>query len=426
MPDFPPMTWQTVLAIVAMVAAMTWSWREPRRVAVFLGFLLPIDYVTGITPGVFDTARYLAVAWLIIRAPVTISDEVRRRVLVLAGAIAVVALTRGVFAVARLDKNSMVFAGVMLLSTVCAALIALRTQVHRALVVGYLGGLTVSAATSIMQALHLPAIRAGNLEGHRYPGVATLTMLLTWQLAFGILVAIYLLATRRRGTGAWILGLLLLPIFSAAILTNGAQGGLLGLVAAGFALVYARPPGLRLILRRALVGGVALAAVLVLVAVLSSIDLPTIGGLAGDDGYRNERARWDISVNGLREIRRHPVTGMGRTEFMDRYTIAPHFLPVDTGVVAGVLGLVLATGLLLYVVSLVLGGPADKDPLTILGFCVLAAVASDTLIESNGPFTGLSRVTVLFIAYVAACGEHTVPEPRPEVALPATTAAPST
>ena len=340
MPHLPPMTWQTLLAIAVMLAAMTWAWRDTRRVAAFLGFLLPIDYVTGITPGVFDTARYFAVAWLIIRVPVTISTENRRRVLALAGAIAVVAVTRGVFSVARLDKNSMVFAGVMLLSTTCAALLALRVPVHRALVVGYMGGLTVSAVTSIMQALDLPSLRAAN--PHRYPGVASLTMLLTWQLAFGIMVSIYLLATRRRGTGAWVAGLCLLPIFSAAILTNGAQGGLLGLLAAGFAFLYARPPGLGHIVRRAVMGGVALAVALVLVAVVTTIDLPTIGGLAGDDGYRNERARWDISVNGLREIRRHPLTGMGRTEFMDRYTIAPHFLPVDTGVVAGVLETMLA------------------------------------------------------------------------------------
>ena len=39
-----------------------------------------------------------------------------------------------------------------------------------------------------MQALHWTTLREGNIEGSRYPGLSTYTMLLTWQLAFGLIL----------------------------------------------------------------------------------------------------------------------------------------------------------------------------------------------------------------------------------------------
>ena len=115
----------------------------------------------------------------------------------------------------------------------------------------------------------------------------------------------------------------------------------------------------------------------------------------------------------------HPVLGMGRTNFMDRYTIAPHFLPIDSGVTAGLLGFAVASYLLFVILRLIWQGPADRRPETVAGFALLAAMAANTVTESYGPFIGLSRVSVLFLAVVAVKGFHpTADEVSPDPPSP--------
>ena len=347
----------------------------------------------------------------------------------LAAAIVVVGGVRGVFALPRADRNSLIFAGVMLVSTACVALLALRPHVHRAIAGGYLAGVTLSAAVSIMQALHLTTLRQSVENSPRYPGVSTYTMLLTWQLAFALVLAVYLLATAAPRSRLRVAAAASVPLLLLATVTNGAQGGFMGIGAAAVAaawvyrdrLVWSR-------IGRYLIAGVLAVAAIAIVVVASGIDVPTIDGFLGDGGYRNEKARWKVAGQGWREMWNHPVLGMGRTNFMHRYTIAPHFLPIDSGVTAGLLGFAVAAYLLYLIGRLIWQGPADRRPETVTGFALLAAMGANTVTESYGPFIGLSRVSVLFLAVVAVKGLHpaageTPPPPAPGPEREATVAA---
>jgi hypothetical protein len=401
-------TWQAVVASVLLVALAWACRRDDRRLAFCWGLLLPVDYITGVHTAVFDVARYAGILWLCWRVRPTLSASANKTVVHLAAAIGTVAVVRGVFAVPRTDENSMVFAGVMLVSTACAALLAQRVRVHGAVAMGYLAGVTLSAVVSIMQALHIPTLRAGNTESQRYPGVSTYTMLITWQLAFGLIMATYLAATAPPRSRRRYLALAVIAILSLAMVTNGAQGGLIGVGAAVVAVAWINrhrltwsSVGRFTAIGLVLVGGVAA------VVAVAGVDIPTIDGIAGKGkgGYRNETARWDVAVEGMRELRNHPLLGMGRTNFMDKYTIAPHFLPIDSGVTAGVLGFLVAAYLLFHLLRLLLRGPADRRPETVAGFAMLAAMCANTVTESYGPFIGLSRVSVLFLAVVAVKGQ---------------------
>lgn len=403
-------TWQAVLAVGFVVALTWWCRRDDQRLAFCWGLLLPVDYITGVHTAVFDVARYAGVLWLCWRVRPTLSAAGTRVVAHLAGAIAAVAIVRGIFAVPRTDRNGMVFAGVMLVSTACVALLALRPRVHRAVAGGYLAGVTLSAAVSVMQALHLTTLRAGDDFSERFPGVATYTMLLTWQLAFALVLTVYLLATSPPRSRIRLVAWVALPVILLATVTNGAQGGFIGIAAAMVAAAWMYRDRLRWSeLGRYVLAGVAGLAVLAVVVVASGVDVPTIDGFLGDGGYRNEKARWNIAVDGVREMRNHPITGMGRTRFMDQYTIAPHFLPIDSGIAAGILGFVFATYLLFHILRLLWKGPADRRPETAAGYALLAAMCANTLTESYGPFIGLSRVSVLFLAVVAVKGFHPSP-----------------
>jgi len=404
-------TWQAGLSIAILAVAVVACWRDDNRLAWCFGFLLPIDFVTGVPTAVFDVARYAGVVWLIYRVKPDLSPSATSKVFRLAAAIASVAIVRGLFAIPRSDRNSMIFAGVMLVSTACAALLAQRTRVHASVAFGFLSGLFLSAMASILQALHMPALRAGNRSGHRYPGLSTYTMLLTWQLAFGIVLCLFLIAASPHGSRRRTFGWVLMPVFILAMMTNGAQGGLAGLVAGIVALAWAKRSALSWSsARRYIAWGVGGVAGLIAVILLTGIDIPTIDGLTGEGGYGNENARWTVAVQGVHEMRLHPFLGVGRTNFMDRYGIAPHFLPIDSGVTAGILGFAVAAYLLWVVVKILIDGPADDRPVTTLGFVMIAVMFSNTITESYGPFIGLSRVTVLFLALAAVSGGES-PDP---------------
>lgn len=390
------------------MATFAWiSRHDDRRLAFCWGLLLPVDYITGVHTAVFDVARYAGILWLCWRARPTLPESGRRTVFHLAAAIVTVGLVRGVFALPRADRNSLIFAGVMVVSTACVTLLALRPQVHRAVGGGYLAGVTLSAAVSVMQAMHLTTLRPGDDYSERFPGVSTYTMLLTWQLAFALVLAVYLLATAAPRSRLWWAAAASAPILLLATVTNGAQGGFMGIGAAVVAAAWAYRDRLGWSrIGRYLLAGVLGVAAITIVVVASGIDVPTIDGFLGDGGYRNEKARWDVAQQGWREMWNHPVLGMGRTNFMDRYTIAPHFLPIDSGVTAGLLGFAVASYLLFVILRLIWEGPADRRPETVAGFALLAAMAANTLTESYGPFIGLSRVSVLFLAVVAVKGFH--------------------
>lgn len=404
-----PLSPRPVVVVVLLALAAAASWGHDRRLAWCWGFLLPIDVLQDVPAGILDVARYGGVVWLCLRFAPTLSTERRGYVIRLAGLAAAVAVIRGLGSTARVDRFGMLVAAVMFVGALVAPFVAYRVRAHRAILAGFVAGTALTAIVSIMQALELPTLREGNQEGSRFPGLASTTMLTTWHLALALVTACYFV--RRDQPRAYrLVALGFLPLGSIALVVNGAQGGLLGLAAAAFfAGIWAgRRPAGRAAVRTAapyVAGATAVLAILVVGLVLSDVRTPTLDGLRGEGGYRNELARWEVDKQGLEVIADHPLVGVGRTNFEDRYDLAPHFLPLEAGVTSGVIGLLVGGYLLLYLLSLVLRGPGSDAPSAWLGLALAGAMWSNTLIETGGPFTGLPRFALLLIAVIAARGE---------------------
>lgn len=405
------LTWQTGVAAALVAVGLSVSYRDRRRLAWLWAFLLPIDYVTGVPVGFFDALRYVGAAALIAWVPADLADEPRRITRHVAAVMGALAVVRGATAILHDDPNGRTFAVVLLAATVVAYLLAQRTVIHRALVSGFVSGMALSATVALLQAMHWPTLREGNVEGRRFPGLSTYTMLLTWQLTFALIVVTYVLVTRHRQRDAifWAAAVLA-PLFAVTSLTNGAQGGLLGIGAAVLAFLWCQ----RRHLTPAAVGrlGMGLAALVVVVAgvvYLANVEIPSVTDV-GEKDFRNERARVQVIYDGLDELRANPLVGMSRTEFIDEYSIAPHFLPVDSAAVSGVVGLALSTYLLAMLVVLVLKGPGDHRAVTVTGYVALTAMVANTLTDAYGPFVGVSRAVPLFIALVATSGHWRPPD----------------
>jgi hypothetical protein len=265
----------------------------------------------------------------------------------------------------------------------------------------------LSATVSLMQSFDIPTLQPGNQAGERFPGLASTTMLITWHLAFALIVACYFLSQRGEARANRILAAITVPLGLAALVVNGAQGGLLGLL---FAAAAVSAFGWRAVTRRDLIryGAAALVALVGIGVVLLVADVrtPTIDGLRGSGDYRNELARWNVAVDGARELAAHPLVGVGRTNFEDEYGLAPHFLPLEAGITAGVLPFLVAAYLLWCLFRVLLQGPVGRRPEAWLGLALCAAMFANTLTETGGPFTGLPRFSLLLIAVVACQGER--------------------
>lgn len=411
------LTWQTGVLMAALLAGVGASIPDRRRLALVWAALLPIDYLHGVSVTLLDALRYSGAIVLTLAFAPTLAAEARPRLRQIGAILLGLATIRGLAAVVHHDPNGRQFAVVLTLATLVAWAMALRPRLHLHLVVGYMAGLTLSVAVSIMQALHLPTLVEGNNSGQRYPGLATYTMLFTWQVAVGMVILGVVITTRITHRHLWWwMSVALFPFFAMAMVTNGAQGGLLGLFTAFVAFLRFGPVRLGSQAgRRWIMATLALVTLMVTAAFLTQIEIPTITDW-GDGGYHNERARFDIVFDGLNEFRAHPLLGVSRTDFIYQYRIAPHFLPVDSAAVSGVVGLALSVGLLGWLGWAVLRGPADRRAGTLGGYLVLVVLTTNTLTDSYGPFVGVSRALPLWIALVAAGGHWPPPrlDPEPE------------
>ena len=402
-----PVSVRLAAGVVAVGLMALSSVGHDDRLAWWWGFLIPIDYVIGIPSGLLDAARYGAVIWLCLRMAPDLSTARRPLVVKFAVLVAVVGIIRGSASVARADRFGMLIAAVMVVGAATAPFVAWRVRAHRNILAGFLGGVLLSASVSLMQGLDIPTLQTGNQEGNRFPGLASSTMLITWHLAFALIVACYFLTQRQEARFNRVLAGITLPVGAAALMVNGAQGGLLGLLFAGLAMAAF---GWRLVRWRDVVRYGALALV-VLVAVgaligVAGVKTPTIDGLRGLGGYRNETARWTVAKNGARELADHPLVGVGRTNFEDEYGLAPHFLPLEAGITAGIVAFLVAAYLLWCLLRVLLQGPVGGRPEAWLGLALCAAMFANTITETGGPFTGLPRFSMLLIAVIACQGER--------------------
>ncbi len=402
-----PLSAQLTGGVVAVGLMALASVGSDDRLAWCWGFLIPIDFVQGVPGSILDAARYGAIVWLCVRLAPDLSTARRTVVIKFATLVAAVGVIRGTASVARMDRFAIMIAAVMVVGAATAPFVAWRVRAHRYILSGFLGGVLLSATVSLMQALDIPTLRPGNQEGNRYPGLASTSMLITWHLAFALIVACYFVGQRRERRVDRMLAGVTIPVALIALVANGAQGGLLGLAFAGLALAAFgwRHVTLRDAVRYGALALVVLAAATVVVEV-ANVKTPTIDGLRGLGGYRNETARWQVAKDGARELAEHPLVGVGRTNFEDEYGLAPHFLPLEAGVTAGVVGFVVAMYLLWCLVRVLLQGPVGGRPEAWLGLALGAAMFANTLTETGGPFTGLPRFSLLLITVVACQGEQ--------------------
>ncbi|MEO6627389.1 MAG: O-antigen ligase family protein, partial [Aquihabitans sp.] len=308
-------------------------------------------------------------------------------------------------AVAHHDANGAQYAVVLAAATMVAYSMATRPRLHGHLTIGYLAGLSLSVVVALMQALHVPTLRQGNTQGERYPGLSIYAALLTWQIVIGLLLLWFMITTgRKRRTRTWWVAVVLLLLHGLALVTNGAQGGLLALAVVLVAFGWFSRSRISVAsLRRWSLALAALVAITVAVVVVSGIEIPTVTDF-GSNNFRNERARVEVISHGIDEFRAHPLTGMSRAVFIREHGIAPHFLPLDSAAMAGVLALALSVYFFGLLVAAVWRGPADERPETMVGYLVMAALMTNSLTDSYGPFVGVSRAVPLWIALVAARG----------------------
>lgn len=402
-----PVSARLAAGVVAVGFMALSSVGSDERLAWWWGFLIPIDLVNGVPSLLLDGARYGAVIWLCLRLQPDLSTERRALVFKFAVLVAVVGVIRGIASTARTDRFGMFIAAVMVIGAATAPFVALRVRAHRHILAGFMGGVLLSGTVSLMQGLDIPTLQSGNQETYRFPGLASTTMLITWHLAFGLIVACYFLAQRHEARLNRVLAGLMVPVALAALLVNGAQGGLLGL---GFASLAVAAFGWRYVSLRDVVrfGAVALVLLAGIGVALAAGDVktPTVDGLRGLGGYRNELARWNVAKDGARELADHPLVGVGRTNFEDEYGLAPHFLPLEAGVTAGIVGFLVAGYLLACLVWVLIQGPVGRRPQAWLGLALAAAMFGNSLTETGGPFTGLPRFALLLIAVVACQGER--------------------
>lgn len=371
-------------------AVFTWIW----------AFILPIEVVVGVPSAAIDAIRWAGFAVVVLAYLPDPSSPLRdlvRRWGLLLGALAVLQLVAAV-----LHGDGLRPGVLMVASVVAAGLLALRTGAHRPILYGYLAGCTLSSLVTVMQAMEVPTLAAGRSDANRFPGLATTTVIFTWQVAFAIIIAVWVVATTRPGSLMRWAGLASLVVLSAALLMCGTQGGLLALLVAGgcFAVRAWRRGSLAGSVR---VGMVALVAVVVFVVAAGQLGLSanTIEEFLPGSGYENERARLDLARAGLGSIRDHPLGGSGFQAFKEANVLVPHTLPVYMGVAAGLVGLALGTWVLVQLFVVVVRGPRSDRASAVFGWTLTAAMFANTLTEPEGPFTGLSRLPIFAIGLVA-------------------------
>lgn len=393
-------------AIVATLAgiALLGSFRDIRRFAFAWAFVFPIDVVTGVPGWVFDGLRYAGAAWIVLRVRADLPATSRPLLRNLATLLLALAAVRGAMAVVNHDNPNVRFGAMLALGTAFAYLAVLRTSVHRAVIAGYLGGIAFSAAVSLVQSRHWGTIAPANLAGSRYPGLSTYNAVFSWHVATGFIVASYLVAAnaRVRNRTFWI-ACGVLPLYALGLLTNGAQGGLLGVVAAVLAVTWAgRGRITRTHLTRATVTATAIVVLVGVAVVVGGVDIPSLTNY--DGSFTNEKARIESWRHGMRELVNHPLTGMSSHTYLTtlRYRIVPHFLPLESGAMAGIAGFLVAGALVAYLCWLVFRGPADRRGETIAAYGVLASLLVNTLTEPQGPFQGVSRSVPLFLIVLYA------------------------
>lgn len=397
----PPITPETIFAVglLATSAALALLRRNIAPFAVAWAAFLPIEVVNGVDGGALDAIRYGGAAVLVLLVRPESDHPAERHILRVAGAVALLGVIRVAVALLHHDtaslKNGLVLAG----GAAGATLLVRRRSLAAPVTTGYLIGLAVSAVVSIMQASGLSTLAEGNTEGSRYPGLASYTTGFSWQISVGLILALYLAATgeRIKPPSFWF-GLTLIPLFSLALLTNGAQGGLLGLGAAFLAVVIRNRDQIRRAqARRYAWAAGAMIAVGAVLIVGAGVEIPSVTDYANSN-FSNETARIETLREGFQELLDHPLTGTSPEDYAQRHNEIPHFLALEAAAFSGIGGFLVAIALIGYVGWLMVRRPDGTGPEAILGHALLVSTFMRFLTDPQGPVLGLTRMLILLAA----------------------------
>lgn len=385
------------------------SGRRPELIALVWACLLPVDQFLEIPEGALNVVRYSTVGVLVLATPATLKGESRTRLARLLALLFALGVVRIVMGQHHGDDAGRMIGFVLIASVITCALLAWRPQLHRSILFGYLVGASISAVVSLMQSLDIPTLRPPGPGPSRYPGLASTTMTFTWQVAFASIIAIYFIATAPRVSVRWRCGVIALPLCTLALMVSGAQGGFLGVAAAGLAFIVWSPPRTRkrILSRRTIGASAALVLASTVVMVFTPIRPSTFDDWSQGD-YVNELARLDIARTGWSTFVANPVAGVGRQQFFTEHVIAPHFLPLESAVSAGIVAGLIASAVVVLTWAYMLRGP-KRGSYALFGSVMLAAMCAHTLTETPGPYLGVTRLVLLVIVLVAATGDNDPP-----------------
>lgn len=360
----------------------------PRRVALLLGVILPIDYLSVLDSITLDAMRYALLAVLIVRV---------RRDRTLTGHPLFVLGIAGLVLVALFDvlkgadgsAYTLQRGLIGLLSALAAFLVAQRSEVHKPLVRGFVLGVSASAIDVCLQVAGLPYAGATSVYGFRYSGFSFKSTTLAPLLALAIVFVLtnWLWPAARTRSDRWILMMrltLLLPL-GAALYASQGRGGVLSLALALVFLLAVRfkgHPGR--ILTLGLVG--------VLVAWYLRSDIaalfvrPTEDDLSNGRGSLNEEA-WDAFTSS-------PVFGPPPAVLSG---LNPHTPFLTFAIEAGILGLLVAVVLAVGLVRVVLTPERTGNALPVAVRCGALVMFTTSFLEPDGFYIGLARVVLLAV-----------------------------
>jgi len=397
------LTAEAAVLMVVVGIAIIWSGGDVRRLTALWAVFLPIDRMTGIDPVVFDTIRYAGGALLVMMVgadePVAVDRTVRRLVV----AILALAATRLAAGIWHPDPDSLRYGLAMVAGVLLASMIVRRRCLLPAAAAGYLAGLALSAVVSLLQASHVATLAPSDATAQRYPGLAAYTTVVSWHMATGLVLACTLMVLSWRSAPRLVfLGAVLVIIFNGGLVSNGAQGGFLGVAAAGLTVVVLLRHSARLRTLLAVVGATAVLFVgTVAGAAVLGVDIPTITDYRSDN-FANEIARIDSVKNGIEQFRSHPLTGVPSADFDAMYGEFPHFLPVESAALTGILGLLAASVVLVMAGAIVLRRPGFDGAMNVAAHALLALLVASFLTGPNGPILGIARTLPLLAAVTLA------------------------
>lgn len=376
-----------ITGIVVVVLALL----PARHLAVMLGILLPVDYVQGVDPGLFQYARYGLVILILLKSRPEDHPRTPTAKIVLI-ALAVVGLFTAIAGLVGGSTTEALSGVIGAGSVVAAFLLARRSQLRGPVLAGFVVGTLASALDIISQASGGPFMGMPTIYGIRYSGLSYSST------AISPLMAIALILVLTSRTGSWhpflvfirvIAQLSAVLVLGAAMLLSGGRAGMLGLALALMVLGIAN-------LRRHPVAVLAGAFASMVCVYLAWPSLQHVLFRADDNsGFASGRV--DLNTQGWTAFLNSPLFGV---DPRSAALLEPHTPLISFAVQAGVLGLLCACILVAIQFRIILSNPLSASPVMTPTRMICAVMIVSSFLEPNGFFVGLTRILLfMFVVF---------------------------